>query len=46
MTAAVIKSDSEFTKDTPNLALMDELWGVFVSLGEKIDCTIMAPYVM
>ena len=35
---------AEPTKDTPYLALTDELWGVFVNILEKIDCVITAPH--
>ena len=40
MTMAERKSNIRLTKDTPYLALMGELWGVFCEDFEKIDRVI------
>ena len=39
---AEYKSEFEVTKDTPYLALIDEIWGVFCEDLKKIDRVIMA----
>ena len=42
ITTAGHKSDFQFTKDTPYLALTGEIWGVYCEYFEKNDHVIMA----